>query len=138
MFKVISILVFSIIFSSCVFGQTFSYDKEKFTKEFEKSLNDFGRGEFKDFAKRDLPYLLLETSEFPNDFFQKMVSTCNLMETKRMQPFPEIYNYVFSVYSLIKGKQTSASFNAWQSSVDKMLDAKNVKKFEDFMRIEQI
>ncbi len=133
MFKVISILVFSIIFSSYVFGQTFSYDKEKFTKEFEKSLNDFGRGEFKDFAKRDLPYLLLETSEFPNDFFQKMVSTCNLMETKRMQPFPEIYNYVFSVYSLIKGKQTSASFNAWQSSVDKMLDAKNVKKFEDFI-----
>ena len=112
MLKVISLLVYSLFMTSILFGQSFSYDKEKFTKEFEKSLNDFGKGEFRDFAKKDLPYLLLETSEFPNDYFQKMVSTCNLMETKRMQPYPEIYNYVFSVYSLIKGKQTTSSFNA--------------------------
>ena len=115
------------------FSQSFSYDKEKFVKEFEKSLSDFGRGEFRDFAKKDLPEMLLESSQFSNETFQKMVGTCNLMETKRMQPYPEIYNYVFSVYSLIKGKQTTSSFLAWHNSVDKMLDAKNVKKFEDFI-----
>ena len=133
MLKILFVIICFLFFGLTTFSQSFSSNKEKFTKEFEKSLSDFGRGEFRDFTKRDLPEILLETNQFPDKYFQKMVETCNLMVTKRMQPFPEIYNYVFSVYSLVKGKQSDQSFNAWHSSVDKMLDAKNVKKFEDFI-----
>ena len=115
------------------FSQTFSNNREKFTKEFQKSLIDFGKGEFHDFAKKTLPFILLETTFFPDTYFTKMVETCNLMETKKMSPYPEIYQYVFSVYSLVNAKQSNASFQAWQSSVDKLLDKSNVKKFEDFI-----
>jgi len=126
-------LLLLICLSPLVAQQTYSNNREKFVKEFQKALTEFGRGEFHDFARKDLPALLLETSDFPENYFTKMVETCNLMVTKNLKPFPEIYQYVFSVYSLVKGKQSSASFQAWHSSVDKLLDNRNIKKFEDFI-----
>ena len=128
------IVLFLLSLSSSAFSQvTYSANREKFTKEFQKSLTEFGKGEFHDFAKKDLPFILLETSDFPEAYFTQMVATCNLMETKKLKPYPEIYQYVFSVYSLVKGKQSKASFEAWHSSVDKLLDNRNIKKFEDFI-----
>lgn len=126
----------AILATTVLFGQqTFSNNREKFVKEFQKALSDYGKGEFHDFAKKDLPRLLLETSDFPENYFSKMVETCNLMQTKNLKPYPELYQYVFSVYSLVNGKQSTSSFTAWHSSVDKMLDSRNVKKFEDFIEM---
>jgi len=129
--KLIFICVF--LYSYTAFSQTYSNDRAKFVKEFQKSLTDYGKGEFHDFAKKDLPQMLLETSSFPDNYFTKMVATCNLLESKSFKPYPEIYQYVFSVYSFVKAKQSDASYQAWHSSVDKLLESKNVKKFEDFI-----
>ncbi len=129
-----------IVFIFCIVAvwteaQTYSNNREKFVKEFQKSLTEFGKGDFHDFAKKDLPFILLETTDFPQEYFDKMVETCNLMQTKNLSPYPETYEYVFSVYSLVKGKQTTTSYNAWQSSVTKLLDNKNIKKFTDFIEL---
>lgn len=129
------ILMCLMVFSFNAFSQTFSNNREKFVKEFQKSLTEFGKGEFHDFAKKDLPQILLESNEFPEAYFSKMVETCNLMEIRKLKPYPEIYQYVFSVYSFVKGKQTSASYQAWHGSIDKLLDNKNIKKFEDFIEL---
>jgi len=114
---------------------TYSNNREKFVKEFQKALTDYGRGEFHDFAKKQLPQMLMETSDFPENYFSKMVETVNQMELKKLKPYPEIYQYVFSVYSFVKGKQSAASYQAWHSSVDKLLDNRNIKKFEDFIEL---
>lgn len=114
---------------------TYSENREKFVKEFQKALSEYGNGEFQDFAKKDFPVQLLESGTFPEDYFKRMVATCNLMVTKRLKTYPEVYNYIFSVSSLVKGKQSKESFEAWHSTVDKMLDARNVKKFEDFIEL---
>lgn len=127
------ILVCVMMSSFIAFSQTFSNNREKFTKEFQNSLTEFGKGEFHDFAKKQLPQMLLETSAFPDSYFTKMVETCNLMETKKLKPYPEIYQYVFSVYSFVNGKQSNASYQAWHNSIDKLLDKTNIKKFEDFI-----
>ena len=125
----LSIFVLSVGYSQ----ETYSNNKEKFVKEFQKSLTEFGKGEYHDFAKKDLPAMLLESNELSDDYFSRMVQTCNLMDAKKLKPYPEIYQYVFSVFSLVKGKQSSASFTAWHSSVDKLLENRNIKKFEDFI-----
>ena len=117
------------------FGQSYSNNREKFVKEFQKVLSDYGKGEFHDFAKKELPVMLLEGSSFPVDYFSKMIETCNLMETKRLKPYPEIYNYVFSVAAFVKGKQPKESYTAWHAAVDKTLDNRNIKKFEDFIEL---
>lgn len=117
------------------FSQSYTENREKFVKEFEKSLSEYGGGDYHDFAKKELPVMLLETNEFPEEYFRKMVATCNLMEQKKLKAYPEIYNYVFSVASFIKNKQSAASYTAWHSSVDKMLQSRYVNKFEDFIEM---
>ncbi len=114
-------------------SQSFSNSREKFVKEFEKQLNEYGKGEFRDFAKQEFPQLLLETSDFPDQYFNRMVIACNKFESKRVKVYPEIYNYVYSVAQFVQTKQSKESFEAWHSAVDKQLDARNIKKIKDFM-----
>jgi len=116
-------------------AQTFSPNREKFTKEFQKSLAEYGKGEFQEFSKKLLPAILLESKDFSEAYFTKMVETCNTMAEKKLKPYPEIFNYVFSTYSFVKAKQSSSSYTAWHSAVDKLLDSRNIKKFEDFIEL---
>lgn len=114
------------------FSQTYSPNREKFVKEFQKALSDYGKGDFTEFVKKELSPMLLETSNFPDKYFTQMIATCNLLETKKLDPYPEIYNYVFSVYSFVYSKQPESSYVAWHSAIDKLLESRNVKKFTDF------
>ncbi len=115
-----------------LWSQSYSNDRQKFVKEFHKALNDFGKGDFNQFIKDEFSPLLLESPDMSETMFTKMVTTCNLLETKKMNAYPEIFNYVFSVYSLVKSKQPASSVQAWNSAVDKLLESRNVKRFTDF------
>lgn len=116
-------------------AQNYTANREKFVKEFKAAIASYTRGDEVDFAKDDLAHLLLETSDFSDEYFNRMVQTANLIESKRLKPYPETYNYVYSVYSLVKNKQPSSSFEAWHNAVDKLLDNKNIKKFADFVEL---
>ena len=122
------------VWSNCSFGQ-FTNDKEKFIKEFQKTLTEYGKGEYQEFAKKKLPVLLLESNTFSTAHFSKLVETCNFMVTKKLKPYPTIYNYVFSMSSLLESKQSDESYTAWHNSVDKLLSSRNVKKFNDFIEM---
>ncbi len=114
-------------------GQSYPESREKFVKEFQKKITEYGRGEFFDFAKKELPAQLLESNEFPDAYFIEMVRTCNAMEAKRLKVYPEIYNYVYSVSSFVKNKQPEESYRAYQATVDQMLDSRYVKKIKQFV-----
>ena len=116
-------------------AQNFPAEREKFIKQFEKVLSTFIQKEQKDFIKDELTPMLLKTSDFPDNYFSKMVETANEMETKRLKYYPDIYNYVFSVYSFVKNKQPASSYTAWHNSVDKLLDNRNINKFADFIEL---
>ncbi|WP_294673503.1 hypothetical protein [uncultured Fluviicola sp.] len=115
------------------FSQSYPEDREKFVKTISSLTSDYLDKEQKDFLKDEFSVALLKSTDFPDQYFTKMVATANLMESKRLKVYPEIYNYVFSVYSFVKNKQPESSFTAWHSSVDKLLDAKNINKFKDFI-----
>lgn len=125
--------VFFTAFSA--FNQTFSSDRDKFVKEFDKAISEYGLDETKTFYKEALPVQLLESNEITDQRFSQMVATCNLIVEKRLKVFPEVYYYVLSVSSLTSGKQSQESYDAWHSSVDKLLDSRNVKKFTDFIEM---
>lgn len=114
-------------------AQTYSNDREKFVKEFEKQISEFGRGESKAFATDKLPQLLLESTAFPDAYFTKMVATCNKLEEKRFGTYPEIFHYIYSVCAFVEGKQSEKSYTAWHSSVDKLIENKTKSKFTDFI-----
>lgn len=117
------------------FSQVFSNNREKFVKEFEKAVAEYSVDETKDFYKEVLPSQLLESSEMSEQRFSQMVTTSNLILEKRLKIFPDVYYYVLSVSSMTKGKQSEESFKAWHSSVDKLLDSRNTKKFTDFIEM---
>lgn len=120
--------------SNIVQAQTvFSEDREKFVKEFHTTLSDYGKGDFNEFSKKELPVFLVDGRTFSDVLFKKMVATSNLILEKKLKPYPELYNYVYSMYSLVQAKQSTASIDAWHSTVDNLLDARNVKKFEGFV-----
>ena len=116
-------------------GQSYPDDKEKFMKIFEKNVREYAAEDTKDFLKKELSVMLLETNEFPESYFKTMVSTCNKIEAKKLKAYPDIYNYVFSVASFIKGKQSNQSFKAWQNSIDKLLESRYVKRFTEFIEL---
>lgn len=131
--RILWLLCLVLLTSNAAWSQSFPTARDKFVKEFDRLLTEYGNGEFRDFAKKELPQLLLETSNFPDDYFNRMVATCNIFESKRLKVYPEIYNYVYSVTQFVQTKQSKQSFEAWHSAVDKQLDSRNVKKIEDFM-----
>jgi hypothetical protein len=116
-------------------AQTYSQNREKFVKELMNALADIKTSDPRDFAKNELQKILIETSDFPDDYFKRMVETCNLLETKKLHAYPEIYNYVYSMYSIVEKKQSSASYKAWHSAVDQLLSSKNLNKFKDFIEL---
>lgn len=127
------LLLLSVMVTFNGLTQSFSNSREKFVKEFQKLISDYGEGDQMDFAKKELPLMLVEGNSFPENYFSKMVTTCNLMEEKRLKVYPEIYNYVFSVASFVKKKQPESSYLAWQKTVEDMLDSRNVRKIKDFV-----
>jgi hypothetical protein len=129
---VISLFLFSL---NSILSQSFSDNREKFIKELQKSLSGFADKEQNDFVKKELTTILMVGSKFPESYFKKLVQTCNLMEEKKLKPVPEIYNYIFSVYSFIENNQPESSYDAWHSSIDKLLEARNVSRFKDFIEV---
>ncbi len=114
-------------------AQTYENDRAKFVKEFQKQISEFGKGESKAFAKDKLEPLLLESTEFPDAYFTKMVATCNTLVEKRFGTYPEVFHYIFSVCAFVENKQSSESFNAWHATVDKLIENKTKTKFSDFI-----
>ena len=101
------LLFFSIFFiSPVVLAQKYSKDKKKFVKEFQKSLAEYGRGEFNDFSKKEFPQLLFNDQVFNEKKFLKMVEICNQIEQKKLKAYPDVYNYVYSLSSLLKTKKS--------------------------------
>jgi hypothetical protein len=99
-----TLLLLMLISTFTGWSQSFPGDRAKFVKEFERQLTEYGKGEFRDFAKAELPALLLEGTSFSDEYFTRMVQTCNAFEAKKLKVYPEIYNYVYSVAQFVKTK----------------------------------
>ncbi len=135
MIKTFYITLLILISNGLTLAQGFTENREKFVKEFHKTLSDYGKGDFSEFSKKILPELLVETNGFSDQQFKRLISTSNIILEKRLKPYPELYDYVFSMYSLVKSKQSQGSIDAWHNTVDDMLDARNLKKFGDFIEM---
>ncbi|MDR0803245.1 hypothetical protein [Fluviicola sp.] len=128
-------VLLALLSTTQLFSQSYPDNREKFVKALSSLTSDYLDKDQKDFLKDEFSVVLLKSTDFPDRYFTQMVATCNLMESKRLKVYPEIYNYIFSVYSFVKNKQPESSFVAWHSSVDKLLDAKNINKFKDFIEL---
>lgn len=114
-------------------AQTYSQNREKFVKEYQKQVNEFGSKESQKLAKDQLGPLLLESSNFPDRYFTQMINTCNKLIEKRFGTDPEVIDYVFSVYSFVNKGLSESSYDAWHASVDKLIENRNKTKLTKFL-----
>lgn len=126
-----------IVLHICVvlYGQTFSDDRTRFIREFERTMRQSGAENMRSFVREEFGPFLLESNQFSNQRFQQMISTSNAMIEKRVKVYPEVYNYIISVYTLVKDQQSDESFDAWHGTVEQMMNSRNVRRFNDLLSI---
>lgn len=72
------------------------------------------------------------TSKFSGEQIEAIVQTCNQMMIKRLKPIPHFAGYFNSLLSFINTNQSEESFAAWNTSLNKLLNA-NKRYFNTFI-----
>lgn len=119
-----------VISFSAMSQQVFSNNPEDFLKQINKYLSNVNRSKTKPFIEEFGPVWL---NEFPKEYQSKVVSTTNLIVSKRLPAFPDLHGYLLSTYSFVKTNQPKESFDSWHKTIDKLLNSKKVKKFRTFI-----
>lgn len=114
-------------------AQSFPKERDKFVKELQRLTAATAPEEDMSFMKKELVSSVVTTKAVSDEYFDKMVETANLMETKKMRYYPDIYQYVYSVHSFVKNNQGQESYKAWHGTLDKLLAAKNVNRAKDYI-----
>ncbi|MDX1446745.1 hypothetical protein [Lishizhenia sp.] len=130
----IAVVLSILFFSFQTLAQNYSADREKFFKELQKELKPLTPKEEFAFIEDVFEMNLLESDLIKDEVFERMVKTANLIIEKRMDAYPEVYNYVFSVNALME-KKANDSYTAWHQAIDKQLDSRNSRKFEEFIQV---
>ena len=121
-----------ILLLSGVANAQFSSDPFQFLKDVDKYLGATNRVKTKEFMEVFEPNWL---TNFSSEYQNKVVATSNLIVSKRLPPFPELYGYLLSVHSFVQTEQPQTSFDSWHATIDALLESKKVKKFRDFIEI---
>lgn len=120
-------------------GQTIKQFSEE-TNEFFEQLNvlfdKIANKEDKE-ASEDL---LVKFSEvwnsglFTKEDKQNIIQVCNQMLKRRLKPYPDFYHYLSSNMAMVELDHSKSSYQAWQSSVDILVnDKRSTKPVKSFL-----
>lgn len=115
----------------------FSEDPLKFPEEiktmFESTSMD--KKEIKEYMEQ---FLLMWNSAKYNDNVKKATyATCNLMIKKKLRILPEYKSYLSSVMNFVSSDQNEDNFNSWQECISKILNAKSIRNFSDYLEMSE-
>jgi hypothetical protein len=126
------LLILSFFLASHLFAQPFSSDPAQFLKEINKYLGASNSTKTKEFMDVFEPNWL---TNFSAEYQKKVVATCNLIASKGLSAFPDMYGYLLSVHSFVQTNQPKQSFESWHSTIDQLLNSKKVTKFQEFIEV---
>jgi hypothetical protein len=118
----IKILFIFLISTSNVFAQTvknFTQDAEKFPLELQSFLEDADKKQANDMMEEF--NLTWSSGKFSSKQKESIIKTANAMLKKRLKAIPDFFNYVSTLNTFAKSSQSTESFSAWQSSLEKLL-----------------
>jgi len=132
------IFIFFVLHCIIVYTQEptkYSYERVKFLQELRLELlpNPKHENEYTKFVEGQLTQTFLDRNKLSERQFVKMIQACNTMMEKRLHTYPELYNYVYSIYSLIEQKQKENSFDAYQNAIDKLVAGRNTGRITEFI-----
>ncbi|PKR79529.1 hypothetical protein CW751_14610 [Brumimicrobium salinarum] len=107
--------------------------REKFIKNYAKQIDSRRDNNVQTFIEQELAPFILDPSQFPERHFQQMTATIDLLIEKRHAAYPHTYQYVQSVYSMLKKGKKNEEFNTWHEIVDQLADNRNPRRIRDFL-----
>ena len=119
--------------SSFLRAQSYPTDKQKFIKYVDQLLSENENEKVRSFANNDLKDNLLKTGIIDDETFDKIVSTCNSMESNGLKTYPDVFNYLYSVNFVNANKTNQESISSWQDVLDAMLLSKH-KATSEFLK----
>jgi hypothetical protein len=126
------VLLFAFSDTSTAQIKSFSADSVKFVQEMGDFLVTARKKEGEDFMRKEfIP--VFYSGRFTEKDKQRIYSTCNIMLKKRMKPFPDFVNYLTTMMNFLDSKQSDESFEAWQKSLEKIIENSTSKKFVDYL-----
>ena len=128
-FVFLSTLAFSCFSQTTI--QRFTPDSIKFLEEISTLMLEARKKEAKNFLEEFTP--IWYGGVFSDRVRRRVYKTCNFMLKKKMQPFPDFRDYLFSIMSFIKSGQTEESFDAWQENLEKLINSRNKKKLLQYL-----
>ena len=134
--KKLFLLVFALLFHANCLGQTlksFTHDQNVFFKEMSDFLTQTDKKKSEEFMEKFGP--VWNGSNFTPSQRESIYNTSDLMLKKRLKAYPHFYNYLYTLMSFVESKQGEASFNGWQSSLDKLLSRSSTKKFVAYLDV---
>ncbi len=126
-----TILTFLSLFLG-VNAQVFSPERVKFAREFQAATQASLSADQAKVMKNEIVPFLSNASMFNDKILNETVVVANRLIEKKLSAYPDVYNYIYSVYSLSKNKQSEQNIIGFQTTIDKLLASKNPKRFSEF------
>jgi hypothetical protein len=124
---------FLILHSTSLTAQSFPSEKQKFIKYLDQILSENENEKVRDFAKENLKDNLLKNGIIDDGTFDKMVKTCNTLESNGLKSYPDIFNYLYSINLVYEKKMNSESISSWHNVLDNLVENKN-KSTNEFLK----
>jgi len=125
--------LFLTFLSSFLRAQSYPTDKQKFIKYVDQLLSENENEKVRSFPNNELKDNLLKNGIIDDETFDKIVSTCNSMESNGLKSYPDIFNYLYSVNFVHANKTNQESISSWQDVLDAMLLSKH-KATSEFLK----
>lgn len=132
LYFIVTLLSFNYAFSQ---DGEFTIDREQFVADYSRLLASSGSKEVTAFIDLELRPILLEGTAFPEDRFQQMAKTVNILLDKRHSAYPHTYNYVTSFYSLITLKKSDEEIDTWHEITDGLINNRNPRRIQEFLQV---
>nr|MBA3900647.1 hypothetical protein [Bacteroidota bacterium] len=132
--SVIFLLVFN--FNADAQIRSFSADSIKFVDEMTEWFVIARKKEGGDYMKKEFVPVFF-SGRFTESEKQTMYKTCNIMLKRRMKAFPDFQNYLNTMINFLDSKQSEESFDAWQRSLEKIIENSTSKKFVNFLEFSE-
>jgi hypothetical protein len=111
----------------------FSNDSVQFLEEMTAFMSLSRSKETKEFMKEFEP--VWYGGKFSEEERNALYNTANFMLKKKMLPFPDFRDYLFSMMSFIKSDQSIESLRAWQKTLQTLIQSKKSKrKFPEYLK----
>lgn len=115
----------------------FSADSIKFAKELNDYFYEFSANKKDAEAYMEGFVKVWKSPDFPSKYRQAMYKTCNAMLQRKLKPYPYFMGYINSVVACIDSKQNPATFDNWQTCIEKIFASKSIKNFSEYLEMSE-